>query len=182
MFWAHSQWPSSSRSFFCGPQCVRRRHFEQRRGGRLNIPEWLTCAARLFCWRAAEGYSEQLGSGYKWGTSISKVGKVAILQWGWLMWAQRACSRTHAEPSPTGSAATGRERKCIDPGGHSDKMLNNGGRALRVQVRVTCTNRRITCCCQLIFAFREQRRQYSFWKDFCEYWIYWGVQSRHELF
>lgn len=32
------------------------------------------------------------------------------------MWAQHVCSRAHAEPLPTGAAATGRDRKCVDPG------------------------------------------------------------------
>lgn len=69
------------------------------------------------------GYSEQLGSGYKWGRSIRKVGKVAILHWVWLMWAQCVCSSTHGEPALTVSTATFRMRKPDDLGGIMTKCL-----------------------------------------------------------
>lgn len=83
--------------------------------GRLNISATLTCT-RLCCWREVEGYSEQLGSGYKWGRSISKGGKGCHLTVSMIDVGTAVCSSTHAEPSPTVAAATGRKRKWVDLG------------------------------------------------------------------
>ena len=64
--------------------------------------------------------------------ALVKVGKVAILEWAWLMWAQQHAAALTPGPLQTAAAATGRKRKWVDLGGHRDKMLNNSSKALWV--------------------------------------------------
>ena len=78
-----------------------------------SIPSTLTCT-RLCCYGEVEGYSEQLGSGYKLGRSISKGGKGCHLRMSMIDVGTAACHIAHAEPLPTGATATGSKRKWID--------------------------------------------------------------------
>lgn len=100
--------------------------------GKVQASRSLRLCTRLCSLGKVEGYSEQLGSGYKWGRCISKGGKGCHLRVSMIDVDRAACSSAHAKPSPTVTAATDRKRKWADLGGHSDKMLNNSSEALWV--------------------------------------------------
>lgn len=112
----------------------------------------LTCA-RLCFGVEVEGYSEQLGSGYKWGRSISKGGKGCHLRVSMIDVGTAACSSAHAEPSPTVATATGRKRKWVDLGVIVTKCLTTVATHSGLWVRVICVNIEEACCCLVSFGF-----------------------------
>lgn len=125
----------------------------------LSISPTLTCT-RLCCWGEVEGYSDQLGSGFKWGKSISKGGKGGHLRVSMIDVGTAACSSAHAEPSPTVAVATGSKRKWVDLRVIVTKCLTTVAKHSGFWVRVIWVNIEEPRSSPVLFGFRSWMHKY----------------------